>query len=354
MLHRLALLTSFSLAAFAADAAALPVALAPADAALAWSGRWDTTQPAGPRCEWPAGSVRFVTDASAVNVVLGGPKGHAFQVIVDGKPTSVVTIAEGQSVYEAAAGLPAGTHTIELVKRTECWGGPVQVQGFQLSAGAKASAAPALKRRVEFLGDSITCGYGNEAASEKEHFNFATENAWLAWGAITARQLEAEYHCEAISGIWLQDNGKKDPLPKLWDRTMPFTKSQPWDFAKWQADVVVVNLGTNDSGAKVIDEAKWTTAYKDFIAKIRAAYPNAHIFLTIGSMGHGPQGVIPTYNDAIVVALAAAGDAKVHAVAIKNQDKGKNGIGADWHPSVKTHQVMADQISAAIRKELGW
>ena len=40
-------------------------------------------------------------------------------------------------------------------------------------------------------------------------------------------------------------------------------------------------------------------------------------------------------------------------LAIANQ-KMENGIGADWHPSVKTHQKMADVIAAAIRKELGW
>ncbi len=41
-------------------------------------------------------------------------------------------------------------------------------------------------------------------------------------------------------------------------------------------------------------------------------------------------------------------------MAIPNQNMGADGIGADWHPSVKTHQKMADVIAAAIKKELAW
>lgn len=337
----------------AADTAALPQAISPTDDHLHYSGRWERSDAKGPRCEWPAGAIHLNFSGSAMTIELGGSKGHALQVVVDGKPTSVITLVDGQSVYPVVADLPAGPHAIELCKRTECWGGPIQVRGLQLSQDGKLLDPPKFERRIEFLGDSITCGYGNEAASEKEHFSYATENAWLAWGAVTARALHAEYSCEAVSGIWLQDNGKKKALPAIWDHTMPFSSPTIWDFSRWQADVVVVNLGTNDSGAKVIDEASWTAAYRGFITQIRKAYPQAHIFLTIGSMGHGPQNVIPQYNTKLVAALTAEGETKVHAVALSNQNP-KNGLGADWHPSVKTHQIMADEIVAAIKPVLGW
>lgn len=350
----LALLLPVSLA-LAADIAPLPVAVPATSAQIRYSGRWDTQDTKGPRAEWPAVALRFTLDGSAANVVLAGPKDHAFQVVVDGKPGAVITLVPGQGVYPVASGLPPGRHQIELWKRTECWGGPVQVQGLQLAEGAKLLDPPAAPtRRIEFLGDSITAGYGNEAASKEEHFSFKTENAWLAWAAVAARALDAEPHIEAISGCWLQDNGqKKNVMPALWRRTMPFTASKAWDTAAWQPDAVVINLGTNDTSAKKIDEKPWHDAYVAFIADLRKAYPQAHIFLTIGSMGHGPDGVIPRYNAAIVAELAAAGDTRVHALALANQ-KPSNGIGADWHPSVKTHQIMADTLAAAVRKELGW
>ena len=180
----------------------------------------------------------------------------------------------------------------------------------------------------------------------------ASENAWLAWGAIAARSLDAELSCEAISGIWLQNNGKRDPLPALWTKTMPFTAAKPWSFDAWKADAVVIDLGTNDAG-KPIDEKSWHDAYTAFITAIRTAYPQAHIFLTIGPMGYGKNNEIPGYNTAIAAAYAAAGDTRVHALVLDLQ-KQENGIGAAWHPTVKTHQLMAAQIVTAVRAALGW
>ncbi|HYE06375.1 MAG TPA: SGNH/GDSL hydrolase family protein [Planctomycetota bacterium] len=348
----IALLVLLMTFARAGDAPALPVAVAADDPNVRYSGRWDRRDAGGPRCEWPACAVHLVVDGGPVNVVLGGLAEHAFQVVVDGEPTSVITLVDGQTVYPVVPSLAPGRHTIELCKRTECWRLPVQVRGFQLGAGVALAPPTAPTRRIEFLGDSITCGYGNEAKSQDERFSYATENAWLAWGAIAARRLAADYSCVAMSGIWLQQDGENRPLPTFWESTMPLTDPTPWDFSRWQADAVVVNLGTNDSG-KPIDRARWTEAYRAFIARIRAVYPAAHIFLVIGPMGHGPDRVIPIYNEEIVASARAAGDTRIHALALPDQD-GADGIGADWHPSVATHRGMAERIAAAIRDELGW
>ena len=347
-----------AIALTAADTPALPQTITPQDPKLHFTGRWDTATPASPRCEWTSCGIEISGTISKLNAVLVGKPGNAFEVIVDGKPVGTVTLVADQKVYPLATGLGDGAHAITLFKRTESWAGAVQFQGFQVPAEAVLSTPEVPTRRVEFLGDSITCGYGNEAANQKEHFTLATENAWLAWGAVAARELKAELAVEAISGIWLQDNGKKKALPAIWGQTLPFSSTAAWDFAKWQADAVVVNLGTNDSGNKTttpaIQSEPWKTAYRAFIKDIRKAYPNAHIFLTIGSMGHGPEGIIPKLNDELVAELAKEGETKVHAVAIHNQDPGKNGVGADWHPSVKTDQLMGEQIAAEIRTALKW
>lgn len=330
------------------DDPALPQAVAADDPRLHYSGRWDRSDKAGPRSEWPATQIHLTLEGTAINAILAGP--HAFQVAVDGAPARTVTILPGQSVYSLASGLAPGRHRIELCKRTEGWGGPVQVKGFQIPADAKLLDPPVFARRLLFIGDSITCGYGNEAKSEKEHFSAATENAWLAWGAVAARGLEAEMTSLAISGIWLQKNQEgKPPMPELWTRAMPFTDAPPWDPTRWQPDAVVVNLGTNDK-RQPIDEQAWRSAYRAFIAQIRAAHPQAHLFLCIGPMG---QGIIAKANEAVVADCAAQGDARVHALALADQ-QAADGIGADWHPSVRTHQRMADAISAAIRKALAW
>lgn len=336
----------------AAEVSPLPQSLSPADAHLRYSGRWDTRDAAGPRAMWSACSVALRLSSSALNVALGGQAGNAFQVVVDGKPASVITLVEGQSLYPVASNLPEGEHTIELWKRTEAYVGLVQVKGFQLAANGKLLDLPKVTRRVEFIGDSITAGYGNEAANADEQFKPQTENALLAYGAVAARALKAELMCEALSGICLMENGKEESMPRRWDRTFPFEAATLWDFKRWQPDAVVVNLGTNDA-FRPIDPRTWNDTYHAFIARLRSVYPKAHIFITIGSMGHGPDGVIPELNAAIVEDCKKAEDARVHAVTLALQDP-VNGYGANWHPSAKTHQLMGDTIAAAISKELGW
>lgn len=333
------------------DDPALPQAIAASDARLAYHGRWDRSDAAGPRSEWPATQIHLNLEGTALNVVLAGAQ--AFQVVVDGTPTRTITMLPGQSVYSVASGLAPGRHRIELCKRTEAWGGPVQVKGFQLPADAKLLDPPSFARRILFIGDSITAGYGNEAKRAEEHYSPATSNAWLAWGAVTARSLEAELTSLAISGSWLQPNDMHKPvMPEMWLKTMPFTKAEAWDQSRFIPDAVVVNLGTNDK-QKPIEEAPWREAYTGFIGQLRTAFPAAHIFLCIGPMSHGPQGCIVPFNAAIAADFATKGDAKIHAVPLALQ-KQADGIGADWHPSVKTHQLMADAISAEIRKQLGW
>ena len=346
------LLLASGAAAVASEAEGLPMAVAPNDPHVSFSGRWDQRDAAGARCAWPACAVRVRFRGTAVNVLLSGGHDIAFQVLVDGMPTTTVQLADGQSVYQAATALSDKEHVVELMKRTEYFQGIATFKGFQLSAGAKLIALEKPTRRIEFIGDSITCGYGDEAASQNEHFSPKTANAALAWGAVAARQLKADLMVEAWSGIWLMDNGRDQPMPKRWERILPDDAGSTWAFASWTADAVVVNLGTND-GNRPIEEAAWSSAYHAFITSIRSHYPKAHIFLCIGAMGHGPKDCLIGYNERLAMDYAAKGDPRVHALALPNQRQ-EDGIGADWHPSVKTHQIMADLLTAAVKKELAW
>jgi len=336
----------------AAEATPLPQAVSPTDPHLRYSGRWDSGDPAGPRAMWSACSVSLRFSGTALNAQLGGQANSAFQIVIDGEPKSVITLKDSQSLYPVASGLSAGEHTVELCKRTEAFVGMVQIKGFQLPEEGKLLDLPKVTRRVEFIGDSITAGFGNEAPNEREPFRPETENAWLAWGAVASRILKAELMCEAQSGIWLMENGRDEPMPKRWDRVFFYDSNNKWDFTRWQPDAVVINLGTNDAG-RPIDPKTWNDAYHAFLAQIRKVYPQAHLFLTIGSMSHGPMGEIPKLNEAIVEECKKAGDSKVHAVTLALQDRA-NGIGAAWHPSAKTDEIMGQTIAAAIAKELGW
>lgn len=339
-----------------AEDAALPVEIAPTDTKLHYAGRFDTRDAKGPRCAWSACSVALKFKGTAVNAKLNEQGSDQFQIVVDGQPTKVLIPKKGETIYQLASGLADGEHTVELVKRTEASQGVMQFLGFQLSAGGQALEFPAVTRRIEVIGDSISCGYGNEGKSQNEHFKPDTENAYLTYGAIAARAVKADYICIAWSGrkMW-PDN----TIPEVYDRTLPNDKASAWDF-KIVPDAVLINLATNDFGKGVPDEKKWTDAYKNFIAHLRTKYPKAMIYLASGSMmsdSWPPKikalSTLNGYLTSIADDLKKAGDERIRTIFFEPQDQ-KNGLGSDWHPSVKTNEIMAAKWAEALKKDLGW
>jgi hypothetical protein len=55
----------------------------------------------------------------------------------------------------------------------------------------------------------------------------------------------------------------------------------------------------------------------------------------------------------VINSFTSTGDSKVYFIEFPQQD-GSNGYGEDWHPSLKTHELMADQLTKAIQDKLGW
>jgi lysophospholipase L1-like esterase len=342
----------------AAPASPLPEEISPADPNLRLIGRFDRRDPAGPRCAWAGSSIVAKFRGTALNVSLKSSGSDQFQVVIDGMPASVLTTSKDATLYRVASGLADQEHTVELFKRTEPLVGQVQVLGLQLEKGRRLLALPTRRdRRIEFVGDSITCGYGNEAANQNEHFSPGTENNYLAYGALAARDLGAEYAAIAWSGKWLFG---PNAIPLLYDQALPGDAQSKWDFSSWVPQAVVVNLGTNDFGPRNPTEQEWQEAYRAFIQTLRKNYPQCHVFCAVGSMmsdsyppGRKALSTIRQYTTGLVEAFRKAGDKKIHYVEFDAQDP-KNGLGGDWHPSLRTHRLMADRLVAAVRKELSW
>ena len=229
---------------------------------------------------------------------------------------------------------------------------------LNLQRGGKLVLSPApFKHHLELIGDSITCGYGNEGMGPNCGFTPDTENEWLAYGSLAARSLKAEQHVIAYSGKGAyRDYGgnTNDQMPVLYERTFAENGNVPWDFSSWKADVVVLNLGTNDF-AKGDPGQAYVDAYAGMVKQIRGHYPEAYIVCAVGSMlGGGNLAQDITYVKGVVAAANTGGDAKVSFVDFGQQDGNANGLGCDYHPSLKTHQIMADTLAAAIKGLTGW
>ncbi len=327
-----------------------------ADTRIHFAGRWDTRDQAGPRCTWSGCSATIRFNGVRLNAKIQATGNNWFEVFVDSNRTETLAVSAGWATYRVADNLPPGEHTVMLVRRTEAHTGNTQIGGWQLDATAKILRAEAPSRSLLFIGDSITCGYGNEAPNKETHFSPAQENAAATYGFLAAQALHADYSAVAWSGKKLWPNNS---ILDLFDRTLALDSSSKWDPKSAPApDAILINLGTNDFGGKPTpEEAGWVGAYIKLIKSLREQYPKARIYCAEGTMMNDfwPADVKAqsTCRSYIKRAVAECGDSNVTAIWFSAKQP-EDGLGADWHPSLKTHQRMADVLTAALRADLKW
>jgi len=359
-----AVLLATPMAALADGPETLPVKIDAKDASVHYVGRWDMSNAKGPACDWPASEVALHFQGTAINVQIGDVGNNYFQVVLDGEQTDVLKPSKGQSLFLAAKDLADKEHTIEIVKRTEssqaAWVNktpiPVIFQGFEIAAGGKTlpwTAKPA--HHLEIIGDSISCGYGNEDTDKGHHFKPDTENAYMTYGLIAARSFNAECTDIAWSGRKMFPNFT---IPEIYKQTLGNAATPKWDFAQISVDAVVINLSTNDFSSKnhdLPDSKGWIAAYEKFVTgTVRTAYPNADIFIATSPMLWGDQRPrLTTYLTTIQSDLETKGDKKVYILDIPAQDP-NDGYGADWHPNIATHKKMAAVLEKALEEKCGW
>jgi len=348
----------------------LPVQVSPQAPELRFGGRVDRGDAQGPRLAWGGTSltVRF-TGTSLGLRLLDLPKTeelapNRFRFSVDGAPFRDLYVGEGRMLYRVAEGLSQGEHVLRLEKETESAVGETQFLGLELDPGARVlPAPPGPTRRLEFVGDSGLTGFGIEGKNEQCSFNVETQRISLTWAALTSRALGAEDSIVAFSGKGVAVNYANDPtptLPQLYTRTLPYREDSRWDFNAWVPDAVVIQLGANDFWKEHPGEERFRNAYRALVDGIRGHYPRAHIVCVLGSgiTNSHPKDLnarshARTLISSVVETLRQAGDSRVHFAEVP-PNPGDEGLGCLWHPSRKTHQRTAEQMTPLLRDLLGW
>ncbi len=346
------------IAALLAVSLLAPVQLSPSNRAIQYVGRFDIRDTAGPRCSWSASTVELGIHGTGLSVKLADVgQGDFWQVLVDGKPTSVLELKQGANDYVVAKDLPNEDHQIQLVKRTEAFGGITQILGVTLDEGTHPLLRKEMKRRIEVIGDSISCGFGNEGKTKEEPFRLATENASETYGAIAARKFGAQFVDIAWSGrkMW-PDN----TIPSIYDLSLPTDTASTFDFKTPEPDAIVIHLATNDFGRDNPEEKGWVQAYSNFIAHLRSHYPKALVYCAMGSMmsdgypaGHNALSTLHRYLTEIVDLRKSQGDKNVKIIEFAQQLE-SDGIGSSWHPNLVTHRKMAAVLADALHRDLNW
>ena len=169
-------------------------------------GRFDTRDAKGPRFSWPGSAIAATFQGTGIAVGLRDGGTNYFDVVVDGAMPTVVLTSGSSTTYSLASGLTAGQHTILLTKRTESNVGVVQFLGFTVTAGALVATPYPYARRIEYVGDSITCGYGDLGVGPSCSFSANTEDEGIAYGSLTSATFGAQQTAVAYSGIGVMQN----------------------------------------------------------------------------------------------------------------------------------------------------
>lgn len=257
--------------------------------------------------------------------------------------------------------LPDIEHEVTFFKRQD---GQhyIEVEGFLLDDNATAhpTSNPLPERKILMFGDSITCGERNEATlyenqSDPDADLSAYSNAWWSYGAIAARELNAQLHTISQGGISLTDGigWFHEPdyigMTSVWDRMQynpelgPLTK---WNTKRYQPHVIVVALGQNDahphdfmaSDYKGEHAQQWRRNYAAFLETLRETYPAAHIVCVTSIMQHDSA-----WDRAIKDAIDSLKTARIsHLIYTRNAS------GTPGHPRIVEHKEMARELIAHI------
>jgi lysophospholipase L1-like esterase len=333
---------------------------------IRYLGRFDLSNPKKASFAWSGSSIRARFEGKKCFLKF---KNHSesnyFAVFIDNveKPI-VLELNEEQEVYEVASNLSEGEHDILIFKQTEARCGVVDFLGFELEKNKRLVPFEQKKQlKIEFIGNSITCGYGNEAQAANEKFKTETENHYLSFASITARKLNAEHFTIAYSGKGLVRNyglTTDQIIPKIYTKIYP-QSSKDWGFKQWIPDAVVICLGTNDLANSKIDSTLFVNKYVDFVSQIRSNYADATIFLLNSPMlvnfkkgkeakdDFSPRQTLENYIQSTLAILEDQDLKKLHYFAPSQQ--GKYGYGAMWHPSLKQHEVTAEELSEFMKKK---
>jgi len=362
---------------FSAVTAQNLITVGASDPNIIYQGRIDNSDPSKILFSYPGVSIKATFEGTQIKALLeeggwGGTSGtNYFNVIIDEKAPTVLELSGSNTEYTLAQNLTDGIHTIELIKRTESQVGTVTFKGFQTESGTLlAPSTPLPERKIEFIGNSITCGYGNGISTtspDNYHFTSINENNYNAWGAVAARNLQAQYSCVAYSGRGLLQNNsgsQEGTLPKIYDQIIADDASTLWDHSRYIPDVLVINLGTNDFAAEVssdqytVDSTEFVQTYITFISKLRTYYPCSSIICCVGTMmsdGY-PSGKyhwtrIQNYVSSVRDYFNNQNDSKVFYLKLSPQ---QSPYGEDWHPTEATHLIMANTLVDFINDNVGW
>ncbi|MCQ2506316.1 MAG: GDSL-type esterase/lipase family protein [Lachnospiraceae bacterium] len=315
-----------------------------------------------------AAYVEFVTASSKVYASIrtdlsGHPTDEGnIGIFINGEYVKRIALDEPNKEYLIYESDKNEKVTIRIMRLSETKFGKVAID--KIICDKEIALTEYRERRIEFIGNSITCGYGVEAENELCHFTTATENPIYAFAYLTAEKLDADLNLISWSGNGIlthyipEDiNEKDDSYPLMHtvyemqdvagEEFIGLEKETKNDFNSFNPQIVVINIGTNDDSYVRNYEDRlqeFTDGFYKFLSMVASHRPNSKLVVTYGVMSRN----VMSAEKKVVEMLKAEG-VDIHFVEIEVQKGAEDGMGADYHPSKITQRKMADAVTEKIK-----
>lgn len=327
LLVTVAVLVSTAVAAPAASAATTS---SPTDPNVRYFGRWNTSTSSAYVSEW-AGAY-LVVGFTGRTVKLKQRRAIDFFVSIDGGP-DVSYVNRTGTVDLTPTPLATGNHTLRVSYRpiAGSYKGDAVYQGIEIDTGARTFAPTVPSKIIEFVGDSITVG------------QLSSKQALTAYGWLTGEKLKA-YHTQiAVGGACLHPAADGClSMREGFLRTGLALTAPAWNFGRYKANAVVINLGTNDVGHSVTKD-EFRSSYVTLLRRAREKYPTAAIF----ALGTFRKRFLPE-TQAAVKTLTDGGDRNVHFVDTLGWIDEATDTSDNVHPNDQGHRKIADRLAPIV------
>lgn len=277
---------------------------------------------------------------------------QCFAVYIDGVMEKRLVLEHPlyQSVTETltvAEGLEAGTHRIEIVRETE--EANAQCVFKALSLNGTLTAVPDAPMLIEFVGDSITGGY---SALPKTDASMSIEHSLLEAGThtyayLTAEALGMDFQacCSSGYGVVCGWNADGANLQTMYGLTaFHHSRNDEWDFAR-PADIVVINLGTNDNmrmsaWGKTADDIQ--EGILSLMQQAKEKNPDAAVVWCTGMMG-------TFFKDEVTACVEQLGGSEAGFYFCELPYGTSGGAG---HPNLDEHAVASEALVVYLQENV--
>ena len=325
-------------------------------------GRVNWQNPQAPIFSFPATASRFNFEGTTLKLKLADDnwgETNYIGVYLDENPEPIIINLDSDiqpQLYSVAEDLEDRVHQALVIKRNDYLTGEFSFHGIAIDANKNLRPQEIRpNRKIEVYGDSISSGvaveYEQTGTQDPEDNINNLSNSYLSFGAMLARDYQAELSLIAQAGISLVDGygfwNNGTGMEMVYDKSKPLKDSPIWDFSQYIPDLVIIALGQNDSATIDLNSdpnnIRWQEHYQSFLLNLRSKYPNAYFVCMFPNMYHDRA-----WDNYLTTAVDRYknehNDDQVYSLITEQVTPG--------HPRVSEQKLMADALKNLVETTL--